>query len=155
MSLTTTTHLNVRGNARAALTFYREVFGGEMSVVTYAQFGMPADAHGADHVVFGQVVSAEGFRIMAYDIPGEASGMDDPGEPTRREQGMTITTQPFFVSVRGETLAEVQGYWEALAMGARIVEPLAATAWSPGFGMLTDRYGVTWIVDVASGDGAE
>ena len=155
MSLTTTTHLNFRGDARAALTFYQEVFGGEVSIVTYAAFGMPTDAPGADHVVFGQVASDDGFRIMAYDIPGQAGGRVGPAGGTRREQGMTITTQPFFVSVRGETFAEIQGYWGRLSDQATIVEPLAATVWSPGFGMLTDRFGITWVLDVAvDGDGA-
>ncbi|GAB2859472.1 hypothetical protein [Nocardioides pacificus] len=38
----------------------------------------------------------------------------------------------------------------AVAVGATIVEPLAASAWAPGFGMLTDRFGVTWVLDVAA-----
>ena len=69
---------------------------------------------------------------------------------TRRENGATITDQPFFVSVRGNGLDEVRACWEKLAEGASIVEPLAASAWSPGFGMLTDRFGVTWSIDVAA-----
>lgn len=39
-------------------------------------------------------------------------------------------------------------YWNGLAEGGQVVEPLAASAWSPGFGMLTDRFGVTWVLDV-------
>jgi PhnB protein len=88
-------------------------------------------------------------RVMAYDIPGEPTGSSDTGS-TRRENGTTITDQSFFVSVRGETLDEVQRYWSALAVGATVVEDLAASAWSPGFGMLTDAFGVTWILDVAT-----
>lgn len=45
-------------------------------------------------------------------------------------------------------LDEVQRYWDALAVDATIVEPLAASAWSADFGMLTDRFGVTWTVTV-------
>jgi PhnB protein len=149
MSITTTTHLNFHGEARAALEFYRSVFGGRVSIATYGEFGMPADAPGASNVVFGKVETDEGFRVMAYDIPGEATGSSDTGS-TRRENGTTITDQSFFVSVRGETLDEVQRYWSALAVGATVVEDLAASAWSPGFGMLTDAFGVTWILDVAT-----
>ncbi|MBC7988836.1 MAG: VOC family protein, partial [Luteimonas sp.] len=69
---------------------------------------------------------------------------------THRENGVTITDQPFFVSLRGQTLDEVQGYWDQLSSGSSIIEPLAASAWSPGFGMLTDSFGVTWILDVAA-----
>ncbi|SDZ06590.1 VOC family protein [Herbiconiux ginsengi] len=155
MSITTTTHLNFRGDARAALEFYQSVFGGRITIATYGDFGMPAGAPGADTVVFGQVESAEGFRVMAYDIPGQAGG--DAARPgsTHRENGVTITDQSFFVSVRGETLEEVQAYWDALSRGASIVEPLAASAWSPGFGLLTDALGVTWILDVATASAPE
>ncbi|MGB3731529.1 hypothetical protein [Microbacterium sp.] len=97
---------------------------------SYGDFGMPKDLPGADRAVFGQLESAAGS--------------------TRRENGMTITDQPFFVSVRGASLDEVRGYWDQLSIGASIVEPLAASAWSPGFGMLTDGFGVKWILDVAA-----
>jgi len=147
MSVTTTPHLNFRGQARDALEFYAGVFGGEPQIPTYADFGMPAEAPGADRVVFGQVVAPAGFHVMAYDVPGPAAEVT-AGE-TRRENGATITDQPFFVSVRGTALDEIQRYWDALVMGATVVEPLAASAWSAGFGMLTDRFGVTWILDVA------
>lgn len=150
MSITATTHLNFRGDARAALEFYGSVFGGQPTIATYGDFGMPKDAPGADDAVFGQVVSADGFRVMAYDIPGTSAGAAEHTGSTRRENGVTITDQPFFVSVRGDSLDEVQDYWTKLSDQAAIIEPLAASAWSPGFGMLTDRYGVTWVVDVAA-----
>ena len=148
MSITTTTHLNFRGDARQALEFYRSVFGGRTTIATYADFGMPPDAPGADDVVFGQVVSENGFRVMAYDIPGAPAAATTVS--TRRENGATITDQPFFVSVRGTALEEVREYWDRLAIGATVIKPLATSAWSAGFGMVTDRFGVTWILDVAS-----
>ena len=148
MSITTTTHLNFRGDARAALEFDQRVFGGDLTVNTYGDFGMPEGAPGADSIVFGQVESAAGFRIMAYDIPGQSGGSSATAAMTRRENGTTITTQPFFVSLSGETLDEVQAYWQKLSAGATIVEPLAASAWSPGFGMLTVSFGVAWTIGV-------
>ena len=155
MSIVTTTHLNFHGDARAALEFYRSVFGGELTIATYGDFGMPADDPGANGVVFGQVESDNGFRVMAYDIPGQGGGTVDAPGSTHRENGVTLTTQPFFVAVRGETLDEVQCYWSTLSVGASIVEPLAASAWSAGFGMLTDSFGVTWILDVAAAHSAQ
>ncbi|KQZ23674.1 VOC family protein [Microbacterium sp. Root553] len=148
MSIATTTHLNFRGTARAALEFYRSVFGGEVTLATYGDFGMPADVPGADKVVFGQVENADGFRLMAYDIPGAAEDTAATAGTTTRENGATLTDRTFFQSVRADSLDELAGYWDALADGASIVEPLAASAWSPGFGMLTDRFGVTWVLDV-------
>ncbi|WP_022927262.1 VOC family protein [Patulibacter americanus] len=152
MPVTTTTHLNFRGTAREALTFYAEVFGGQVHVNTYGDFGMPQELPGADKVVFGQVQSADGFRVMAYDIPGQDIPEGATTGSTRRENGMTITDRPFFVSVTGETLDEVTGPWEALSAGATVIEALAPSAWSPGFGMLTDRFGVTWTFGVTAPD---
>lgn len=147
MSVSTTTHLNLPGTAREALGFYGDVFGGEVNLTTYAQVGMPQDAPGADHVVFGRVTAPSGFSIMAYDIPGRDERFTGR---TERRDGMTVTDQPFFVSVRVDTLDEAQRYWDVLAEDASVIEPLAASAWSAGFGMLTDRFGVTWSVDVTS-----
>lgn len=147
MTIATTTHLNFRGTAREALEFYGTVFGGEVTLATSADFGMPAGVPGADRIVFGQVENAEGFRLMAYDIPGTSDAEATAGT-TSRQNGMTVTDRTFFQSLRADSLDELAGYWDALADGASIVEPLAASAWSPGFGMLTDRFGVTWVLDV-------
>ncbi|MFF8327035.1 VOC family protein [Rhodococcus qingshengii] len=152
MSIKTTTHLNFRGDARAALEFYQSVFGGQVTIATYGDFGMPKEVPGAENVVFGQVETEDGFCVMAYDIPGQSGGSAGNAGSTHRENGTTITDQPFFVSVRGETLEEVQNYWAKLSAGASIIEGLAAAAWSPSFGMLTDAFGVTWILDVAAGE---
>ncbi|ALG15102.1 VOC family protein [Kibdelosporangium phytohabitans] len=150
MSLNAVAHLNFHGQARAALEFYQSVFGGQLTVTTYADFGMPADLPGATNVVFGQVVAGNGFRVMAYDVPGQDVPAA-PGAPTtRRENGTTITTEPYFLSVRGESADEVTPVWEGLATGATVIEPFGPAQWAPAFGMLADRFGVTWIVDVAA-----
>ena len=146
MSVTATTHLNFRGEAREALDFYAAAFDGRSTVTTYGDLGMPAGLPDTDSVVFGSVVAPNGFTVMAYDVPG--TDTPRPVGTTRRENGTTITDEPFFVALGGDTLAEVTGPWEALSVGASIVEPLAASAWSAGFGMLTDRFGVTWAVSV-------
>lgn len=150
MTIQTTTHLNFRGDARAALDLYRSVFGGHAVIHTYADFGMPSDAPGADRVVFGLVTADNGFRVMAYDVPGETAGAIVGGTSTRRHNGTTVTDQAVFVSLAADTLDEARGYWDGLADGSTILEPLAASAWSAGFGMLTDRFGVTWSVGVAA-----
>jgi PhnB protein len=149
MSLQTTTHLNFRGDAREALEFYQSVFGGHLILNTYADFGMPAELPGADRIVFGLVTASNGFRVMGYDAPGTAGGGIVGGGATRRENNATMTDQALFVSLGSDTLDELQGYWNLLGEGATIVEPLAASAWSSGFGMLTDRFGVTWSFSVS------
>lgn len=150
MTIQTTTHLNFRGDARAALEFYRSVFGGHAVINTYADFGMPAEAPGSDKVVFGLVTAENGFRVMGYDVPGQSEGSIAGGGSTRRENNTTITDQALFVSIGSDGLDELQDYWDALTVGATIVEPLAASAWSAGFGMLTDRFGVTWSFSVTA-----
>ena len=148
MSATPVTHLNFHGDARAALEFYAAAFGGQSIVSTYGDFGMPAGLPDSDKVVFGQVVAANGFTVMAYDVPGDA--VAPSAGSTRRENGTTITDQPFFLALNADTLDEATGYWSALTPSAAIVEPLAASAWSPGFGMLTDQFGVTWVLNVVN-----
>jgi PhnB protein len=150
MTIQTTTHLNFRGDARQALEFYHSVFGGHTVINTYADFGRPAELPGADKVVFGQVAAENGFRVMGYDIPGQTDGPIAGGGATRRENNTTVTDQALFVSIGSDSLQELQSYWDALTVDATIVEPLAASAWSDGFGMLTDRFGVTWSVSVVA-----
>ncbi len=150
MPVQTTTHLNFRGDARQALEFYQSVFGGHLVVNTYADFGMPAEIPGANKVVFGLIAAENGFRLMGYDIPSQTEGGIAGGGSTRRENNTTTTDQAVFVSISSPTLDELQSYWGALAVDATIVEPLAASAWSAGFGMLTDRFGLTWSASVTA-----
>ncbi|MFE3260357.1 VOC family protein [Nocardia sp. NPDC059229] len=149
MSVNAVAHLNFRGQAHAALEFYQSVFGGQLSVATYGDFGMPAELPDATKVVFGQVIADNGFRVMAYDVPGENAPVAQNAPTTRRENGTTITAEPFFLSVRGDTVEEVGALWERLAAGATVIEEFGPAQWAPGFGMLRDRFGITWIVDVA------
>jgi len=152
MSASLVPHLNFTGNARDALSFYGTVLGAEPAVRTYGDFGMPEGLPDTDKIVWGQVASADGVRIMAYDVPtqqGAAAGADKQAGTTHRENGVTITDQPYFLALSSTSLEEATAYWEKLAAGATVLEPLAASAWSAGFGMLTDQFGVTWIIDVA------
>ncbi|MEV7329734.1 VOC family protein [Micromonospora sp. NPDC093244] len=147
MAITTTTHLNFRGDARRALEFYQSVFGGDLTVVAYGDFGMPKELPDADKVVFGQVTAENGFRIMAYDAPSQSPAPIAPTATTRVD-GMTVTGERFFVAVGGDTTEEIEALWDGLADGAEIIEAYAPSQFSTGFGMLTDRFGVTWILQV-------
>ena len=120
MTIATTTHLNFRGTARQALDFYQSVFGGEVTRATYADFGMPAGVPGADKIVFGQVENADGFRLMAYDIPG-ADDADATAGTTSRQNGTTVTDRTFFQTLRADSLDELTAYWEEISDGASIV----------------------------------
>jgi PhnB protein len=135
MSVTTTTHLNFRGDAREALTFYQSVFGGRTVLLTYADAHNISDPAEAGQIMWGQVQAPNGFHVMAYDVPGHQTY--SPGD------------KPVFVSVRGTDEAELTTYWKGLSDGATIVQDLGPAGWSPLYGMLKDRFGVTWVLDVA------
>ena len=135
MTIKTTVHLNFRGQARAALEFYQSVFGGQIVLATYAQAGTAEVPAQAEQITWGQVESAEGFRVMAYDV-----------QPSR---GFEAGENSVFVSVRGETSEEIQHYWDKLGDGATVIQPIGPAGWSPLYGMLKDRFGVTWVLDVA------
>jgi PhnB protein len=103
--------------------------------------------------VFGQITSDNGFRVMAYDIPSRVQATPAESTPTpstRREQGVTLTSEPFFLSVRGDTVEEVRALWDGLSAAATIIEQFGPAPFAPAFGMLTDRFGITWILDVAA-----
>jgi PhnB protein len=135
MTLIVTPHLNFAGQDHAALDFYAQVFGGKTVILTYGAMGQADRATSPDDVIWGQVESDDGFRIMAFDVQ---AGRDfDPG------------ANAFFVSARGNSVDEVRARWDRLAEDGTILQPIGPSPWSAAYGMLTDRFGVTWILDVA------
>ncbi len=136
MSITTTVHLNFRGQAREALEFYQSVFGGELAVATYADAQRVSRPEEAGQVIWGQVQSAAGFHVMAFDVPGERAY--DPG------------VEAVFVSVRSQEEDEIRRYWDELVKGGTIREDLAPSGWSKLYGMVKDRFGVIWVLDVVA-----
>ena len=165
MSITSTAHLNFRGDARQALEFYHSVFGGQLMIATYGQFGVPqddpdggpvtfgpvdSDSPDADHVAFGVVAGDGGFRVAAYDVfAGTGGGIAGTSQETARRAGGLTHDEPFFLLLNGDTLDEIMPPWDKLADGATVIAPLAtAQSAAPAYGMLTDRFGVTWIFGV-------
>ncbi len=133
MSISATPHVNFRGRARAALEFYQSVFGGEVSIATYADTQMVEKPDQADEVAFGRLDAPSGFAIMAYDV--QPSKDYDPG------------TNAFYLTLHGETGDEITPLWDGLAREATtVLIPRGPAPFSQLYGMLTDRYGVTWIV---------
>ena len=135
MTVTTTAHANFRGQAREALTFYHSVFGGDLSLATYADIHAAENPGQAGHVAFGRVKAPNGFDIMAYDV--QPSKGYNPGE------------NAFYITLQGTDADEIESHWNGLADGAAtVLIPLAPAPFAPLYGMLTDRYGITWIVGV-------
>jgi PhnB protein len=126
-------YLSFTDNAREALEFYREVFGGELNLNTFGEFG-DKDAPGADNIMHGQLETPKGFTLMGADTP---PGME-------HNPGNTMT-----VSLSGDDGDDLRGYWEKLADGGTVAMPLEKQMWGDEFGMLVDKFGIPWMVNIS------
>lgn len=126
-------YLSFDGNAREALDFYAGVLGGHLEVMTYGDFP-GAGPEVADQIMHGQLETPAGFTLMAADSP--------PG--TSRTVGDQVT-----ISLSGDDVEELRGYWAGLAEGATVHTPLEVQMWGDEFGQLTDRFGIGWLVNIA------
>ena len=120
------------GNAREAMEFYRDVFGGELTVSTFGEFGND-DPAVADKTMHALLETERGFTLMASDA---AERMD-------YKAGNNIT-----VSVSGEDADELHGYWDKLSSGGMVTMPLEKQVWGDEFGMCVDRFGIAWMVNI-------
>ncbi|MFJ8108996.1 VOC family protein [Streptomyces sp. NPDC096132] len=125
-------YLSFNGDARAALEHYKEVFGGTLRLSTFGEFGQ-ADSPQADQIMHGMLEAPNGFTLMGADTP---PGMEY--SPTGNVS----------VSVSGDDDAELRGYWEKLSAGAHVSVSLDKQMWGDVFGMCTDPYGITWMVNI-------
>ncbi len=127
-------YLAFPGTAREAMTFYQQLFGGDLTISTFGEFGDP-EAAGADGVMHAQLETPSGFVLMASDTP--------PGQDhdTSFSGGMTV-------SISGDDEA-IRGYWQGLADGGVVRLPFERQMWGDEFGMLVDRFGVPWMVNLA------
>lgn len=132
-------YLMFHGDARAAVEFYRSVFGGELTLNTFGDFGMAGGDHGApeDGVMHSQLDTDLGFTIMASDVP--------PG----METGSPATNGT--VSVSGPETEALTGYFQALGEGGNTTMPLEKMVWGDHYGQLTDKFGIDWMFNIAEG----
>jgi PhnB protein len=135
MASTLNPYLNFKDTARQALEFYREALGGELNVSTFGDYG-DKDAPEADLVMHGQLDTAAGFTLMCSDAP---PGMD------------ASVSGGFAVSISGDDESELRGYWDKLSEGGEVTVPLEKQMWGDTFGMLTDKFGIDWMVNIAGG----
>jgi PhnB protein len=126
-------YISFAGDAREALELYQRVFGGNLTVSTFGDFG-EKDAPGADGIMHGQLETDRGFTLMAADTP---PGME-------HQAGNNIA-----VSLSGDDADELRGYWEALSADGTVTLPLEKQMWGDEFGMCVDRFGIPWMVNIA------
>jgi len=125
-------YLSFNGNAREAMDFYKSVFGGELQVMP---FGDMAEAPEEKNLVMHAMLEApNGFVLMGSDTPKRMG--------YAKAAGMTV-------SLSGDDDATLRGYWDKLAAGGQVVYPLNKAPWGDSFGMLADKYGTPWMVNIA------
>jgi PhnB protein len=134
MSVLLNPYIGFQGQAREAMDFYRSVFGGELTTSTYGEGGMAQDPADQDKIMHSQLQAPGGLVLMGSDNP--------TGMPA--DEGQRIT-----ISLSGDDEAKLRGYWDALVEGGTATMPLEKAPWGDSFGMLADRYGVNWMVNIS------
>ncbi|MEV0791601.1 VOC family protein [Kribbella sp. NPDC050459] len=128
-------YIQFDGDARAAMEFYQSVFGGDLSANTFKEFGAGHGPEDDEKLMHSQLETPSGFTLMASDTP----------------QGMPYNPgQNIAISLSGEG-DELRGYWEKLSAGdSKVTAPLEKQMWGDEFGMVTDRFGINWMVNIAA-----
>jgi PhnB protein len=140
-----TTYLHFSGNAEEALKFYQEALGAKVPVLMRYK-DMPADANQAAE-------QAEGG-----ECPGPDPAMAEKIMHARLEIGSTVLMvsdgpsqanfQGFSLSIEAESVAAGQPLFDALSAGGKVTMPYGPTFWAEAFGMVEDRFGLQWMVNV-------
>lgn len=134
MAIGLTPYFNFPNSSREAMEFYASIFGGQLDVMTYGQGVGDTNPQTMDNVMHASLFVGPGFHLMASDVTEDSS---------------PNATVALSSDGEGSTDADtLKGYWDRLTEGATILEALAASPWGSTFGMLTDRYGITWLFDI-------
>lgn len=127
-------YLSFRDNAREAMEFYHSVFGGELTLSTFADFQASEDPAEQDKIMHGMLATDDGITLMGADTPNSMEFTEGGG---------------FSVSLSGDDESKLRGYWDALCSGGTLGVPLERAPWGDTFGMCTDKFGVDWMVNIA------
>lgn len=121
--------------AREALEFYQSVLGGELNVMTFGDMGTEGPL--ATQVMHGQLTAPGGITLM---------GADAPPEMVQVTFGDSVS-----VSLSGgpEDADVLRGWFDGLSVGGQVRQPLEAAPWGDEFGMFVDRFGISWLVNIA------
>lgn len=127
-----------RGNAKEAMEFYKSVFGGELTTQTMGEVPdehLPPDMKNAEakNMIMHASLTGGAIELMASDSP-KASAKAAKIE----------------LSLGGEDESKLRQMFDALANGGKVNMPLEKQFWGDTFGMLTDKFGVDWMVNISS-----
>jgi PhnB protein len=128
-------YLNFRDTARAAMEFYHGVFGGELTLSTFGEMHASEDPAEADKVMHAALEIPGGLTLMASDLPNSMPYSEPAG---------------FSISLSGDDEAELSRWFQQLADGGSVAMALEKAPWGDMFGMCTDRFGISWLVNVSA-----
>jgi PhnB protein len=129
-------YLGFDGNCEEAFEFYRSVFGGEFSGVSrYSE--APPDVGGS---------SADGDKIMHIAL-SIGNGQAIMGSDRPPGMGSTTFGDSVAISIFPDSSEEGRRIFDALSAGGRVTMPYERQFWGDDYGMLTDRFGIHWMVD--------
>jgi PhnB protein len=136
MSVLLNPYLNFEaGKTREAMEFYKSVFGGDLTVTTFAdQMGDQAQPGEENNVMHSTLATPNGLTLMAADSTGFME----------YKAGTNIN-----LSLGGDDQELLSGYFHKLAEGGNVMQPLEAAPWGDTFGMCIDKYGIQWLVNIA------
>ena len=127
-------YLSFKDNARQAMEFYQTVFGGKLTMSTFKEFHASQDSSEDNKIMHAMLQADNGITFMASDTP----------DSMEYRAGTN-----FSMSLSGDNETELQGYFEKLSDGGTVTMPLEKAPWCDTFGMLIDRFGVSWLVNIA------
>ncbi len=131
-------YLSFRDTARQAIEYYHSVFGGELTLNTFAEFQASEDPAEQDKIMHSMLETADGLVLMAADTPNSMEYTPSTGVS---------------VSLSGDDEGALRGYWEKLSDGGTVVMPLEQAPWGDTFGMCVDRFGISWLVNITESQG--
>lgn len=126
-------YLGFNGSAREAMEFYKAAFGGELTMTTFGE-GAPGQGEPENNIMHAELTIRPEMSLMASD-------MSENNTPTDR---MSVS-----LSGQADELEKLKGCWEKLSEGASVEVPMATAPWGDTFGMLTDKFGIKWMVNIA------
>lgn len=130
-------YLFFNGTCEQAVEFYRKALGAEVEMMMRFKESPEAHQPGMVPPGFEDKIMHTTFRIGETRLmASDGCSADKPGF-----EGFSLS-----LSVAGE--AEADRVFKSLAEGGQIKMPLTKTFWSPRFGMVTDRFGVDWMINV-------
>lgn len=128
-------YLNFKSEAREAMEFYKSIFGGKLALNTFKEFNASEDPSEDDKIMHSMLEADNGITFMAADTPNSMEYK--PGNN-------------YSMSLSGDNEEELRGYWDKLSEGATVVMPLEKAPWGDTFGMLNDKFGISWMVNISS-----